>query len=77
MKHPKATESPNLLRDALMDLERRKHDTLGPCSFCEHPIAKAWITWGDFQGIVCDLCLHFTDTIFCRQFWEEYPANVI
>lgn len=74
---------PNAERDALFEAVRRVQDrlnpqTLGPCSYCEWPITQ--IVSGDYEGkqeLHCALCDRFTDTLFCRDFWNEYPANAI
>lgn len=67
-----------LMEAAKAVIERHNPQTLGPCQYCEWPITKCCCgTWSGESWLVCDLCLKFTDTIFCRQFWVDYPANVI
>lgn len=58
-------------------MQRHNPETLGPCVICEWPITNMFTNRVPPPGTVCDLCDRFTDTPFCRDFWNDYPANVI
>lgn len=75
-RKPQGGEDPRLLLDAMRAIEARSQ-TLGSCEFCEWPITHTY--YGHFGEMrrYCDLCIKFTDTLMCRQFWPDYPDNVI
>lgn len=56
---------------------RKNPPTLGACVYCGWPIAQMFTSRAPEPGTVCALCDRFTDTPFCRDFWNDYPANVI